>query len=327
MKLLRLSALSLAWVFFCTSAIASPFSSVVVYGDSLSDNGNLFAVANQPGPPAYFPGRASNGMVAVELLAGQWGVPLFDLAWSGATTGIGNHLDPGGTPTSLGSNRLPGMTTSFSLSSAAVAPLASSALFIVWGGPDDFLSPSPLDPTPIAVANRGVSNIVGIVSGLRSLGAQHILVPGMPDLGLTPFGLQTDPSGLSGLSAYFNALLSQSLNGQATFYDTAGLLQRVVSDPSAYGFTNVTDQCIDAYVPSPAPCAHPEQYLFWDDLHPTTRGHGILAEEFATAAAVPEPATILLTGSVLVICALAKQHHSRRTCLRHQDKHRTSTTP
>src|SRR4051812_44740389 len=183
MKVLRLPALSLVCILFCTSVLAAPFSSVVVYGDSLSDNGNLFAVAGQPGPPAYFPGRASNGMVAVELLAGLWGVPLSDYAWSGATTGIGNHLDAGGTPTSLGMNNLPGMTTSFSLSSAAIAPLASSALLIVWGGPDDFLSPSPLDPTPIAVANRAFSDIVGIVSGLRSLGAQHILVPGMPDLG------------------------------------------------------------------------------------------------------------------------------------------------
>src|SRR4051812_19456542 len=178
MKVLRLPALSLVCILFCTSVLAAPFSSVVVYGDSLSDNGNLAAVAGQPGPPAYFPGRASNGMVAVELLAGQWGVPVLDLAWAGATTGVGNHLDPGGTPTSLGTNSLPGMTTSFGLSSAAVAPLASSALFVVWGGPDDFLSPSPLDVTPIAVANRAVSNIVGIVTGLRSLGAQHILVPG-----------------------------------------------------------------------------------------------------------------------------------------------------
>src|SRR4051794_30150684 len=182
MKIVCVCALSLAWALFSTPIAAAPYASVVVFGDSLSDNGNLFAVAGQPGPPAYFPGRASNGMVAVELLAGQWGVPLVDLAWAGATTGVGNHLDPGGTPTSLGTNSLPGMTTSLSLSSAAVAPLASSALFVVWGGPDDFLSPSPLDVTPIAVANRAVSNIVGIVTGLRSLGAQHILVPGMPDL-------------------------------------------------------------------------------------------------------------------------------------------------
>lgn len=307
MKLLRLSALSLAWLLCSTPAVASSYSAVVVYGDSLSDNGNLFAVAGQPGPPAYFPGRASNGMVAVELLASQWGVPLIDLAWAGATTGVGNHLDPGGTATTLGANNLPGMTTSFSLSSAAITPLASSALFIVWGGPDDFLSPSPLDPTPVAVANRAVSNIVGIVSGLRSLGAQHILVPGMPDLGLTPFGLQTDPSGLSAVSAYFNTLLVQSLGDQATFYDTAALLHRVVSDPAAYGFTNVTDQCIDASAASPTPCSNPEQYLFWDDFHPTTRAHALLAQEFSAAAAVPEPATFALTASVFVICAFARR--------------------
>src|SRR5580700_5150096 len=86
--------------------LADTFTSVVVYGDSLSDNGNLFAATGQP-PAPYFEGRRSNGPVAVEQLATALGVPLHDFAWIGATTGIGNIGD-GGTPTSFGALKLPG---------------------------------------------------------------------------------------------------------------------------------------------------------------------------------------------------------------------------
>lgn len=56
------------------AASASPIRSVVAYGDSYSDNGNL--------------GRESNGPVIAEDLASNFGVPLIDHAWVGATTGI-----------------------------------------------------------------------------------------------------------------------------------------------------------------------------------------------------------------------------------------------
>jgi phospholipase/lecithinase/hemolysin len=47
--------LKLALVLLSVSAVAQAgsFSSVVVYGDSLSDNGNLFAATGQPGTPYW----------------------------------------------------------------------------------------------------------------------------------------------------------------------------------------------------------------------------------------------------------------------------------
>lgn len=163
-------------------AQASTYSAVIVYGDSLSDNGNLFAATGQPASP-YYDGRMSNGPVAVEQLAALLGTPLLDNAWVGATTGIGNIGD-GGTPTSFGLYNLPGMQTEFAYTEASLGPYLSSGLFVVWGGPDDLLSPSPLDTTTAEIVNRAVNDEVGIVQNLLSLGAQHILVPGMPNLGL-----------------------------------------------------------------------------------------------------------------------------------------------
>src|SRR4051812_38820866 len=90
----RVVALALCLSGLGVVAEAEPFSLVVVYGDSLSDNGNLFGAAALPGPP-YFQGRRSDGPVAVEKLAAALGVPLLDFAWIGATTGIGNIGDGG----------------------------------------------------------------------------------------------------------------------------------------------------------------------------------------------------------------------------------------
>ena len=282
------------------AATASPFSAVVVYGDSLSDNGNLFAVAGQPGPP-YFQGRASNGPVAAEILAANLGAPLLDYAFGGATSGVGNHLDPGGTPTTTGTFGLPGMLPLYQNSLSTITPLAPAALFVVWGGVNDFLSPSPLDTNAVAVANRAVSNIVSIATGLQGIGAQHILVPGLPDLGLTPFNRLQGPivaAQASALSDYFNMRLMAALPPGVVFLDTAAILRAVIGNPGAYGLTNVTDACLDTTAPSL--CSNPGQYLFWDDIHPSARGHEILAAQF-TAAAVPEPSTFGLAACALVL--------------------------
>ena len=112
---------------------AAPITSVIAYGDSLSDNGNLFGAIGFPPSPPYFQGRASNGPVAVEYLAAALGVPLVDFAVFGATTGIGNSND-GGTSTTLGIASLPGMA------SQLLVATGPGDLVVVWGGPNDFFS-------------------------------------------------------------------------------------------------------------------------------------------------------------------------------------------
>jgi phospholipase/lecithinase/hemolysin len=284
---------------FAGTAAAAPFTHVVAYGDSLSDNGNLFALAGQPGDP-YFQGRASNGRVAVELLAERLGAKLEDFAHLGATTGVGNHLDPGGTATTVGLLKLPGMRPPFDATLPGLTPIASSSLFVLWGGANDFLSPSPEDATPFDTANRAVTNLSNMAKDLQNVGAGRVVVLGLPDLGLTPYGRAGGILGAAqatALSDYFNLQLMAALPTGVVFFDTSSLLRNVVNNPGAYGLSNVTDACYDALNPN-AICSTPNNYLFFDDFHPTARGHEIVADAlFATA--VPEPATFAVSGLAL----------------------------
>lgn len=305
-----------------TSAFAYPYSAVVVYGDALSDNGNFFAATGVPGAP-YYNGRRSDGPVAVEQLAVSLGAPLIDFAWIGATTGVGNYGD-GGTVTSLGGSNLPGMGTVFNLTQPLLAsggpynPLVADSLFVVWGGPADVLAPSPLDTSPLDIINRAVANELAIINGLQALGAQHFLVPGMPDLGLTPYFRSLGAAAAAAGTAFtdaFNLLLQSELSllpyaDDVMFFDTATLFRAVVDDPGAYGFTNATDPCFDGTTV----CANPGEHVFFDDFHPTTASHAVLAREFA--AAVPEPGTLALVSITLVGLVWSRRHHAGKTALR-----------
>jgi len=298
----RILSLVLFVISFTAAAQADSFSAIVVYGDSLSDNGNLFGVAGQPGPP-YFAGRRSDGPVAVEQMAATLGVPLYDFAWIGATTGIGNYAD-GGTPTSSGAFSLPGMQLELAATQASLAPFLGSGLFVVWGGANDFLAPSPLDTTPQAVIARAVGNLDGIVTTLQGLGAQHILVPGMPDLGLTPYFEGLGPAAAaqgSAITDAFNAALIASLPAGVVYYDTAALLRSIVLNPGAFGFANVTDPCFNGVTV----CGNPADYLFFDEFHPMTATDSFVAKGFESA--VPEPATITLLPVAFALCFILRK--------------------
>ena len=274
-----LSVLS-AFALSTAAAHADGYSAVIAYGDSLSDNGNLFAAVGLPTAP-YFQGRLSNGPVTVEQLASMLNTPLTDFAWAGATTGIGNGLDSG-TQTSIGFLSLPGMLTELAGYPLPPAPLVPTALFFVWGGANDYEAAG--SPTVAA------ANIVTIVKTLQAAGAQNIVVPNLPDLGLTPefFG----SADATQFSQTFNQALAAGLPPGVTLFNTYGLLNSIVANPTMYGFTNVTQSCFDGATV----CANPDQYLFWDDIHPTTYADSIVASQIR-GGLTPEPSTFVLLGS------------------------------
>src|SRR5512139_1500499 len=287
----------LAFLLTAANVWAMPYSGLYAFGDSLSDAGNnpsailsIYKLLGgncdpyHPCPP-YDGGRYSNGPVAVETLAnsilpgGANPANFFDFAVAGATTGIGNYGD-GGTATSPGALGAPGMYQEIgyylSLSGGTADP---NALYFVWGGANDFLT---LD-SPILAAQ----NIAGYVGALAAAGAAHILVPNLPDLSYTPFVQSVGMEALAqAFSVNFNTELAAQLGGLnllfpdagIVLFDTFSFLNDVVMNPADYGLTNSQDACLPSLLDMP--CADPDNYVFWDVFHPTTRADAIIGSAF-----------------------------------------------
>lgn len=298
------------------AAPAAAYTDVYVFGDSLSDNGNLYDLTGGMVPPSayYWNGRFSNGPVAVEVLASSLGATLHDYAYGGATTGLFNGNGSPAAATGLTGvlSQVSKFTTSLGGASAD-----SAGLYVVWAGPNDFLHPTGLPPSVTAML--AVANLSQTVVNLYQLGARDFLLPLMPDLGLTPRLLGAGPATsaqASGLTASFNQLLSSaygalsdSLPGLSlTLFDTAAAQQALVASGA---FTNTTVGCL--YDPTgvcPTSPAVAATTMFWDDIHPTAATHLALGQQMA--ASVPEPsAMLLMAAGVLALLGKAARRASR----------------
>ncbi len=254
------------------------FGAVYVLGDSLSDTGRLFAAVGIPPAPAYWHGRTSNGPLWPEYVSPALGLdyqPLDNFAWVGAETGRGNVWE-----TTLGID-LPGMLDELDEYMGGLGPSHRAdkhALYVVFGGSNDFFQIlNGADPTP--VIHDGVINLATIVGTLQRRGAENIVVVNLPDLGRTPRVLTMDAvvpgtaDAVSGLCATFNVGLATALGGlpcDVVYVDAFTALDTWVSDPATYGFTNVTD-------PGLLSGTDGEGYFYWDDVHPTTQVHALMA--------------------------------------------------
>jgi phospholipase/lecithinase/hemolysin len=303
------------------SVLLSPLSAwasqIIVFGDSLSDTGNAYRATGGLFPPTpYNAGRFSNGPVWVERLAPMLSAPIplpssqggTNYAYAGATTGatpLGTQL---GTPAGFSPlttpagqfianvPALPAQVASYIASLKGAMP-APGTLATIWAGANDFFD-GQRDPTVPA------KNIANAVSALIGAGVKNFLIPNLPDLSKTPYGLSSSAAtqqGLHALSVGFNSALSADLSLLASApgvhihtLDSFSLFQRIQANPTQFNLSNVINEGImSGNLSAPG-------YLFWDDVHPTTVGHQLLANEAAQAVATPEPSSVTLWASGLL---------------------------
>jgi phospholipase/lecithinase/hemolysin len=274
----------------------------VVFGDSLSDNGNLYEYMKHhlPLSPPYYKGRFTNGPVWVELLVEHY-FPLnpkehlLDYAFGGAGVLEDDEGDDDGLFT------LHREIDSYFLSHPGLADERS--MFVVWIGSNNYLA-VPEDP------EKSLNEVLtGLQRGLRRLvdqGAKHILVLSVPDLGRTPVARDFDAVALlTYLSKMHNVALVDMLsslqrehpNVQLIYQDINIPLNEIFQNPLKFGFTNTADTCYEeATIGSSASVRRlsilkmvatvkPQAidackgFLFFDPVHPTGDLHRILADK------------------------------------------------
>lgn len=313
--------------FSSTAALA--FSSLTVFGDSLSDSGNNALVigvnAGQvitgntyiPSQP-YALGTYSNAQVWVNSFAAGLGlaggaVPSLAAGGNHAFGGARTVLDGsfGGFPPSA-STQLTGFL------GGQAGSLAPDALFVIAIGGNDVraagaaVSANPGNALAIISAAAGAyaTGVGNMVDALQARGAGQIVVWGVPDVGRSPAALAAgavNAGTATFISDSFNQALALRLLGEGgvTPFNVAAAVNQVVANPGLYGLSNVTDAC------GAVLGCNPSQYLFWDGIHPTSAGHQILANAMLVAV-VPEPAAaaLMLLG-LLGLAAAARRRATR----------------
>jgi outer membrane lipase/esterase len=278
---------------------------LVIFGDSLSDPGNAFVILRDVEVPPfelipdapYARGALhfSNGATWAEQLAGRLGArvsagPALWLPHIFSNYAVGSaraRVD--------GAFHLGEQVDRFIDNAGAAAP--RDALYVVFvGGNDlrDALDALALDPSGAAsgvIVQAALAAIRDNLLKLYAIGARKFLVPNAPNLALVPAVRLLGPSAQGaaqflaeayndGLGALLDGLQA-SLSIDVVRFDVFALLNAVVANPAAVGLREVTQPCITPGTRVRPFCARPDEYLFWDGIHPTRAGHAILAERAA----------------------------------------------
>lgn len=309
-RCLRLLAGAVVVLLGCAAAVrAQPFSGVVVFGDSLSDAGNL---AVPLGLPAGNSATTNPDPVAAEIVAEALGRPILpslaggtNFAWVGACI----------IPARPCLESAPSVPAQISQHLVAAGGRADPhALYSIWGGANDVIAAAVRDPAGAAASAAAAgAEYVRQVARLQAAGARYVVVYNLPDLGAAPaFRSTKSAPALSALTAGFNDVVAEglgALGGGVVPIDVFGLFSEVRSEPGRYDLTNVTGTaCVPptALACGPAGAGLPgawrpganTAWLFADGLHPTGVGHAMLADVVLTTLAAPVAVSLAGEGSL-----------------------------
>jgi phospholipase/lecithinase/hemolysin len=300
-KMLALLSLVLTSSFY--TAYAGTITGLVVFGDSLSDNGNAAIALGGPLPGNYAPNAFTDGPNTNPATAGPFGLWIdqfaalaglpdpqpylanpatnTNYAVASAMTGFANPQDIG--------NQI----AAFAAAHPAGAP--SNDLYVIWGGANDLYDGTS---TGVTAAN----NLDSYIQALAADGAQHFLWLNLPQLGDTPAGaansaaLNTQSTAFDTQWATDVALLNAA-GVNVTGVDVNALFNQILANPAKFGFTNVTSAAQGI-------SGNPNNYLFWDVEHPTTAGDALIAQvALKDLTGTPEPATLaMMLAGVIGLC-------------------------
>ncbi|MFV2057426.1 MAG: SGNH/GDSL hydrolase family protein [Thiohalomonadales bacterium] len=273
------------------------FADLYVFGDSLSDTGNLASVIGDF-PLPYFDNRVSNGPVAVEVLGGLLGLP--------ANASLHLIGQDAGTNYAVVSARAGG-TEPIDLSTQVNAFLAvhgfsapSDALYIMFIGSNDVRDARDVVDKQLAhtLLNNAVDNIRVNLDKLILSGARSIVVVNVADIGNIPETIMLAEQSLDpGLikrttkkTRIFNRYLKKTLHDieethdmEIEIFNLFKYTKKVIEHAEAYGFDFTRVPCFYRSTGLFHPACNYGQdvnrFLFFDEEHPTAKGHTLIGTE------------------------------------------------
>ncbi len=298
-------------------------SQLVVFGDSLSDDGNVAILTGGLRPGAnYAPGEYTDGPNTTPATAGPFGLwsdqlaPKLgvtlapelkggtDYAFAGADTGTNTQPFP------LNQQLFVTDQVNAYLKNAGTA--SSTALYAFWAGANDLAD----GKSPITAADNIMSNI----KTLSGDGGKTFLWLNLPPLGFTPSAIKNNEvAAANAYSAAFDAEYGADvalLQGQGINVipvDITTLFTKIEADFQAGCTVGPADPFCFANVSQPAQGnagVNPNTYVFWDGDHPTTAADALVADlAFQDLNAIPEPAgvSLALLGFSMVCFSLRKR--------------------
>lgn len=293
-----------------TGAAAQPqFADIVTFGTSLSDSGNAFVLLGEQATPPDFDlspllvpsapyarggHHLTNGPTWIEQLAKSLGMV------QSAKPAL-RSSDPFANNFAVGAARAYADGVNYNLSLQVDAYLERSGgvasaqtLYVIEMGTNDIrdaMAVYAAGGNGAPIVSLAVSAIAANIQRLYAAGARAFLVWLPPNAALAPAVRALGPAAgalATQVTQAFNAALAQTIAQLAvalpgstfTALDAYSLLDAIVAAPAAFGLTNVVAPCLTPDAP-PFTCSRPDEYLFWDGVHPTTAGHAILARAAA----------------------------------------------
>ena len=289
-----------------------PYSGVFVFGDSLVDAGNVLELAETyddfpftslpNGAPTtangYFDGRFTNGYTFADLISNKYlGIatkPVFPFGYDDPYFGIsfgffpdpsGNNLNfaYGGAQIRQGDEPVPDMDDQTDAFRDAVDGDADpNALHLfAFGANDigDLVTASGSWPdlaSATAILQRAANEYIEEVRQLIDIGAQHILLLGVPDVGIQPYyNGSIDEAARRSAATEYCALLDTMIR------DQLGLLQLPGVTLTYVGFTDMADDVLatmaQLYGASEIFPVNLSNEVFFDLRHPTTQVNALAA--------------------------------------------------